>query len=197
MKKKVAAAVGMVVIGSVASFIWVKGQKGFSAREDPSAIEAFAARTMRAISIPAAAKAVKNPVFIDDKQLDAARMHWADHCFTCHGNDGSGNTEIGKNLYPKPPDMRSELTQSKSDGELFFIIENGIRLTGMPAWGAEGSHSKESWALVGFIRHLPKLTPDEVKGMELMNPKSPHEAMEAKEEDDFLNGSSAPPEKKP
>ena len=195
--KKIGVAVLLLVVGAVAIVVWAKAQQGFSAREDPSGIEMFAARTMRSLSMPAAAKALKNPVFIDDKRLAEARMHWADHCFTCHGNDGSGNTSIGRNLFPKAPDMRADVTQSKADGELFYIIENGVRLTGMPAWGADGNHTDESWALVGFIRHLPKLTPDEIKEMEAMNPKSAHEAMEEKEEDDFLKGDSSPPEKKP
>ena len=115
----------------------------------------------------------------------------------CHGNDGSGDTPIGRGLFPKPPNMRSPLTQSKSDGELFYIIENGIRLTGMPAWSVNGSHAEESWALVAFIRTLPKLTADDLKQMEAMNPKSAHEAMEEKEEDDFLRGDSPKPEKTP
>ena len=63
------------------------------------------------------------------------RAHFADHCASCHGNDGRGNTEMGRNLYPKAPDMRQSGTQHLSDGELYWIIENGVRLTGMPAWG--------------------------------------------------------------
>ena len=67
----------------------------------------------------------------------------------------------------------------------------------MPAWGAEGAHSDESWALVGFIRHLPKLTAEELKSMVAMNPKSPMEAMEDQEDADFLKGESPLPEKSP
>ena len=76
-------------------------------------------------------------------------------------NDGSGDTSIGRSLYPPAPDMRAARTQALSDGELFAIIENGIRLTGMPAWGTgtpEGE--RDSWALVHFIRRMPSLTPD-------------------------------------
>ena len=58
------------------------------------------------------------------------RDHFADHCATCHANDGSGNTEMGRGLYPKAPDMRLPATQNLSDAELFYIIENGVRLTG-------------------------------------------------------------------
>ena len=112
--KKLAAVVILVIVGSMASYFWVKSQNGFSAREDPSAPEVFVAGLMRSMSMPANAKDLKNPVFIDDKRLSSALMHWADHCATCHGNDGSGDTVIGKNLYPKPPDMRSDVTQSNS-----------------------------------------------------------------------------------
>ena len=149
------------------------------------------------MSMPSGARQLKSPVVADEKVLLDGRMHWADHCAGCHANDGSGDTPLGRGLYPKPPNMRSPLTQSKSDGELFFIIENGIRLTGMPAWGSGGSHSAESWALVAFIRTLPNLTPEDLKQMESMNPKSAHEAMEEHEEDEFLRGDSPQPEKSP
>jgi hypothetical protein len=80
------------------------------------------------------------------------------------GNDGSGNTEIGQNLYPKPPDMRQAETQNLTDGEIYYIIHNGIRLTGMPAWGDPGKDD-DSWKLVLFIRHLPRMTSQEMKEM--------------------------------
>ncbi len=195
--RAIIAIVGVGVVGSLAALTWVKSQTGFSARDEPSALETFAAGTMRAISMPSSARPMKSPERIDDARLADARMHWADHCALCHANDGSGNTPIGRNLFPKPPDMRSKLTQSKTDGELFFIIENGVRLTGMPAWGSEGTHGDESWALVAFIRQLPGLTPEEIKAMEAMNPRSAHESMEEKEEEEFLRGDSPSLEKTP
>ena len=197
MKRTVAALVVVLVMVTVTAFVWVKAQQGFSARDAPSAPEAFAARLMRSMSMPADAPTLKSPKRIGDAEVAGARMHWADHCALCHANDGSGDTALGRGLYPKPPDMRLPLTQSKSDGELFYIIENGIRLSGMPAWSVGGSHAEESWSLVGFIRTLPRLTPEELKQMEAMNPRSPHEAMEEKEEDDFLRGASPRPESAP
>jgi hypothetical protein len=93
----------------------------------------------------------------------------------------------GKGLYPKPPDLRLPETQKLSDGELFWIIENGIRFTGMPAFG--GTHgSQDDWKLVLFIRHLPQLTMEERVEMERDNPKGPHEHVEDQEEKDFLQG---------
>ncbi len=97
--------------------------------------------------------------------------------------------EMGKHMYPQAPDMRSLKTQQMSDGELFFIIQNGIRLTGMPAWGSGSQHDEQdSWKLVRFIRHLPQLTAAEEREMETLNPKSPDELREEQEEKEFLNG---------
>jgi mono/diheme cytochrome c family protein len=76
---------------------------------------------------------------------EQGRNHWADHCATCHANNGSGETEIGRSLYPKAPDMRGPETQSLSDGELYYIIRNGVRMTGM--------FDYETWMLAAFIRN--------------------------------------------
>jgi mono/diheme cytochrome c family protein len=121
--------------------------------------------------------------------LADARAHWADHCAVCHANNGSGDTEMGKHMYPPAPDMRQAETQNLTDGELFYIIQNGIRLSGMPSWGSGKSRDEEdSWKLVRLIRHLPKLTAEEEREMQDMNPKSREELKEEQEERDFLNG---------
>jgi mono/diheme cytochrome c family protein len=117
--------------------------------------------------------------------------HYADHCAICHDNDGSGNTTIGKGLFPKPPDMRQPATRNLSDGELFYIIHNGVRLTGMPAFGTEGDQDLDSWKLVQFIRHLPSITPEELEQMKGMNPKSPEEFREEEAIKKFLEGDDA------
>jgi mono/diheme cytochrome c family protein len=197
MKGKVIVLVSVLALVGVAGVAWLEAQHGFSAREQPSAVEAMAARAMRAISMPASAMKMTSPKPIDEAALSDALMHWADHCAICHASNGSGDTPIGRGLYPKPPDMRTDITQAKTDGELFFIIENGIRLTGMPAWGTEKRHGDESWALVAFIRQLPKLKKEQLEQVEAMKPKSPHEAMEEKDEDEFLRGGSTNPETKP
>lgn len=105
-----------------------------------------------------------------------------------HANDGSGETLMGKHMYPLAPDMRKPATQSLSDGELFYIIQNGIRLTGMPGWGGSDHDAEDSWKLVHFIRHLPDLTIEERKQMEKLNPKGPEEWKEEEEEERFLKG---------
>ena len=165
---------------------------GFSAHDKPMAIEEMMAGRMRRWSVPADMHKMSNPIPSTPEVLHEAESHFADHCASCHGNDGKGQTEIGQHLYPKAPDMTLADTQGLSDGELFATIENGVRLTGMPGWGngtAESAYG--SWTLVHFIRHLPKLTPVEIEDMKKMNPMSPGEMQEQQSENSFLEGSDA------
>jgi mono/diheme cytochrome c family protein len=179
----------MIVIGLALDVIFVMSARGFSAREHPSTLERFVARRVRSMAAPAGAKERANPVPNSPQVLAEARAHWADHCAGCHANNGSGDTEMGKHMYPPAPDMRQDDTQQMTDGELFFIIQNGIRMTGMPAWGGGSGHDEEdSWKLVRFIRHLPQVTAQEEREMQSLNPKSPDEIEEEKEEKEFLNG---------
>lgn len=167
---------------------WMVIRRGFSAREAPSAIEVFIARGVRRWAVPAKMHAMTNPVAPTPEVLADARAHFADHCATCHGNDGKGNA-LGKQMSPRAPDMTLAATQSMSDGELFAIIEDGIRMTGMPAFGDGTPQStRSSWALVHFIRRLPKLTAADVAAMEKMNPRSPEEWEAMREEEEFLKG---------
>ena len=83
-----------------------------------------------------------------------------------------------------------------SDGEIYYTIKNGIRLSGMPAFGDASDSDAATWKLVHFIRHLPKLTPAEEAEMQKLNPKSPDEMQEERDELNFLKGgtdTSTPP----
>ena len=185
--------VGILVL-SGSLLLWSTVRRGFSAHDEPSRMEAWAARKARNWATPADLRGEKNPLPLTPQVLAEARAHWADHCASCHGNDGKGQTELGKRFYPRAPDMTLPATQSLSDGELFSVIENGIRLTAMPGWGngtAESAYG--SWGLVHFVRHLPRLTPDEIAEMEALNPKTPEEWEEMKTEEAFLSGEAANP----
>jgi cytochrome c553 len=165
---------------------------GFSAHDEPTRIEAVVARTVRHWAVPADLRGRKNPIPLTPEVLAEARAHFADHCAVCHGNEGKGQSGMGKQMYPKTPDMTLAATQRLSDGELFSIIENGVRLTGMPAFGEGTAESAAgSWTLVHFIRHLPKLTPEEIREMETLNPKSPEEWQQMQQEAAFLAGGDA------
>ncbi len=99
-------ALGLLVAAAVSIL-----HDGLSARAQPSALEAAIARNARKMAIPANAHNTKNPIPDSPEVQREARLHFADHCAICHGNDGSGDTQIGHGLYPKPPDLRADETQ--------------------------------------------------------------------------------------
>ena len=171
-----------------ASVMMMMMRQGFSARPDPSALEARLATAARSFAVPARYRNLKNPVASDSKVLEASMAHWADHCASCHGNDGAGANSMAKMMYPRPPDLRAAPTQGQTDGELYYAINQGIRLTGMPAWGTDGEADLDSWALVAFIRTLPELTPAQLEAMKALNPVPASVVKARQEEDDFLNG---------
>jgi mono/diheme cytochrome c family protein len=164
-------------------------RRGFSARDEPSRVEALAARAMRRLAVPAALRDRGNPVPLTPAVLAEGRAHYADHCAVCHGSDGRGQTAMGPNFYPRVPDMTLPETQSQTDGELFATIENGIRLTGMPAWGNGSEASAQgSWVLVHFIRSLPRLTTAEKDEIASLVPKTKEEWEAEAEAQRFLDG---------
>jgi cytochrome c553 len=186
-------ALGAVVLCVGAAMYWLVSANGFSARTLPTPVERIVMRAIHRWSVPSSARALKNPVAFSPEVWAESRAHFADHCASCHANDGSGTTEIGRNLFPKAPDMRLAATQDKSDGELYWIIENGIRLTGMPAWGKGGTDDADSWKLVHFVRRLSELTPEQLKAMAAANPKSPAELREEQDDERFLAGEDVTP----
>jgi mono/diheme cytochrome c family protein len=183
-----------VIIGAIAIAIGISfARRGISAKEAPGRTETVIARRLRSAAIPRAAREQRNPVPVSADALEEGMEHFADHCAICHANDGSGDTEIGRGLNPRAPDMRQPATQNLTDGELFYIIQNGVRLTGMPAWGGSSEHdATDNWRLVHFIRHLPKLTPAEIETMKGLNPKSPEEFRQDEEQRRFLEGETPP-----
>jgi mono/diheme cytochrome c family protein len=195
MKAKLLGAVIIVIIVSLGVVWWVSYRlftTGFSARTEPHALEVMMARKIRHLAVPIKHRNAANPVPLNEEVLKEGRAHFADHCAICHANDGSGQTPIGKNVYPKTPDLRLADTQSLSDGELFWVIHNGIRFTAMPAWGSDDPEKDlDSWKLVHFIRHLPQLTQEELDEMKALNPKTEKERLEEAAFDQFLQGDDA------
>ncbi len=181
-----------IVLGLFSAGAWLylkTAMNGFSAHAEPSRIEATLATYARNAAMPSSAKDMRNPIRLSSDVQHDAMAHFADHCAVCHGNNGSGETMFGKGMYPKPPDLRLSRTQNLTDGEIFYIIENGIRMSGMPAFGGADT-ADQSWKLVYFIRQLPQLTSAEEAQMESLNPKSPDEFREEQEEQNFLNSGS-------
>jgi mono/diheme cytochrome c family protein len=180
----------LLIVGGIFAAGAYLVSRGFSAREEPSMAEAFVARRLRHLGVPNRVRELANPVVASPEVTSRAMAHFADHCASCHGNDGRGETLLGRGLYPKPPDMTRSGTQQLRDGELYYIIENGVRLTGMPGFGEEAGNDQnvESWELVHFIRHLPTITDEELAAMKKMNPKSPMELEREERMRKFLQG---------
>lgn len=181
----IAALLILGLVGVILGYMLIS--RGLSARDEPSAAERLAARALRRAATPADLSRLENPFPRTEAALQDGLEHFADHCALCHGNDGRAENFYGRNMFPPPPDMTTE-TQKLSDGEIYAVIENGVRLTGMPAFGDGSPDNEASWNLVHFIRHLPQLTPEQLREMEQLNPKSPSQLAAEQEEREFLEG---------
>ena len=125
------------------------------ARQEPSNIEVTAATWLLHNSVPAAAKAAKNPLgpHPDPAAIAAGADLFTSKCASCHAYDGGGKTELGAGQFPRPPVLHAVLP-AMTDGEVFYHIRNGIRNTAMPAWDMPDA---QVWQLVSYMRNLPKV----------------------------------------
>jgi len=156
-----AVGVGILLSSGV---LWLG--RGFSAADEPSSLEKTVARRLRNFSIPRHERTQTNPWKATPDNLQQGRESFLARCAVCHAYDGGGQTQVGRGLYPKPPDLRLAPTQQLTDGEIHYIIRNGVRLTGMPAWsrahaGTDPETDNESWKQVLFIRDLRLPSPAE------------------------------------
>jgi predicted CXXCH cytochrome family protein len=150
-------AIGLVTVGLLYRYVTTGGM---SARQKPSAAEAFFAGELVQLGIDREARERKNPLGPTAGSADVAagRGLYQRDCQVCHGVDGRGQTAAGSGLYPPPIDLGAAALQrrKRTDGEIFFLIRNGIRNTGMPAWQLP---DQEIWQLVSFLRNLPPTAP--------------------------------------
>lgn len=86
--------------------------------------------------------------------------HYRDSCVMCHGAPDVAAMDFSEHMEPEPPKLWEEDSQSLNDGELFVIIRDGIRMTGMPAFGPD-HNDEEIWDIVAFVRTLPSLNDNE------------------------------------
>jgi mono/diheme cytochrome c family protein len=108
-------------------------------------------------------KNVQVPPLTDPALVRTGFLHYQENCVTCHGAPGVEASEIGQGLNPYPPELatRSEESDPK---ELFWIVRNGIKMTGMPSFGVTHT-DQEIWAIVAFLQKLPKMTPQEYQAL--------------------------------
>ena len=140
------------------------GLPDFSASKPPGRFEERLATFALNRSIERRAPKVANPLGRSPAAVAAGLVLFRTHCVSCHGAPGVDPTEAGASLNPPAPGLTLARVQARSDGELKWIVSNGIRMTGMPAFGPSRSE-EEVWQLVAALRRLPDLTPDERRAL--------------------------------
>ena len=146
------------VLGVVAGAL-VLLTSGCPASKKPSKLETTLANMAKDVVIPLEAQNLKNAASATDENIQAGQQTYLQQCALCHAADGRAETKLGLAMYPPAMDLNSPHVQRWSDAELFWIIQNGVRLTGMPAWKTIVSE-QDSWKMVDFIHALPKLAPN-------------------------------------
>jgi predicted CXXCH cytochrome family protein len=145
------ALIVIALVGAVSAVFLIR--RGFRATTEPSRFETAVARRVRDLAIPGDVRKQRNPFEATAENLQEGRDDFLARCSSCHGHDASGLTGVGQSLYPRVPDLRSLRTQNLTDGEIHYIIENGVELTGMPAWSnPHQAQDDDSWKLVLYIR---------------------------------------------
>jgi plastocyanin len=131
-----------------------------SALDTPNPLAVMIAESGKSVLVPADVQAIANPIAGGDETVRAAKPLYVVRCAQCHGTEGKGNTTIGSHIYPRAADLTASRTQGKSDGTLFWIVQNGLPHTGMPGW-KDTLKDEQIWQVVRLIRQLPNgLPPD-------------------------------------
>jgi mono/diheme cytochrome c family protein len=130
--------------------------QGCTAEKQPSRDETALANAAKDVAIPLEAGKMKNPLPETDEVVSQGQEVFLGSCAQCHGADGRGDTNVGRNMAPPAMDLSSSHVQHWNDAELFWIIQNGVRLTGMPSWKSSIS-GNDTWKLARFIHNLPRL----------------------------------------
>ena len=152
---------GLAVAGGL---VIASGRVSVGATSPPSELERRIATLAVDRSVARRAPRSANPVAASAESRAAGLEHYRSMCVTCHGAPGVDPSEIGEGLNPPAPDLTLPKVQARTDGELFWLVQNGLRMTGMPAFGPT-HRDEEIWKIVTFLRHLPELTPEEGKAL--------------------------------
>ncbi len=144
----------LIILVIIATFFIWSGMYNIAAVKPHSTAVRWLFSTVRDRSIGSHSQEIKPPSLTDAALVQAGFDEYHAMCFTCHGAPGHDLSEIGKGLNPSPPKLDAEEIQNQySDAELYWIVKNGIRMTGMPAFGPT-HEEKELWSIVAFVRHL-------------------------------------------
>lgn len=162
----------LAVLGGLA-FMY-SGVYNVAATHKDSALVHWVLHTTMENSVERHAEDIKQPtkfVLSDPKTIEIGFRHYNEMCIICHGAPGIEPGEAHAGLNPQPPALE-EHAKEMSPAELFWVIKNGVRMTGMPAWGPTHSDDK-IWAMVAFLKALPDITPAQYKAMQTAASKTP------------------------
>ena len=160
MRFLVGVLFGVLLVVAVGAAVILTGSYNTAATVPPGKLEKQIAGFALDRSVAKRAPQRKNPFAATPEVIREALGEYREHCLVCHGAPGVDAGEIGSGLNPPPPDLTVPKVQARSDGELFWLTSQGIRLTGMPAFGPTESE-EDIWKIVAFLRHLPELTDEE------------------------------------
>jgi mono/diheme cytochrome c family protein len=149
-KGSIARGIGWAVALVLGAFAF-----GCSANRKPSQMEEALANMVKDVAIPIQAENLRNPIEPNEKVISEGRQIFGQGCAFCHGVFGRGDSRVGQSMYPPAMDLTSPHASSWTDAELFWIIQNGIQFTGMPAW-KEQIGEEDTWKLIHFVRSLAK-----------------------------------------
>lgn len=164
---------GIVVVIGIPLLILATGVIDWGATAGPGRTETAIANWALDRSIAVRASKKPNPFANQPAAVASGLNHFREDCVSCHGAPGVEPSEAGRGLTPAAPKLEAADVQQLNDGEMFWIIQNGIRFTGMPAFGKTHG-TNEIWEVVSFIRHLPHLSPDEVKRLSPSTQEAEH-----------------------
>ena len=151
---KTLTIVTTIVVIAIVGFAY-SGLYDVSASSSHSSIVNWLLSTTSHASIERNAKGIEVPVLSDDALVRAGVNDFDGMCAGCHGAPGQDPEAMGQGLNPPPPDL-AESVSEMSPAELFWVTKNGIKMTGMPAWGA--THDDDAiWPVVAFMTKLPDL----------------------------------------
>lgn len=151
---------GILLIAAGAAAIVFTGSFNTSAEDPPSKMERRLAEFALNKSVARRAPNRKNPLPATPETLRGGLAHFRENCVICHGAPGVDPGEIGQGLNPGAPDLTLPRVQARTDGQLYWLVDEGIRMTGMPAFGPTHGEN-ELWQIVAFLRHLPEITEEE------------------------------------
>ena len=144
-----------IIVVAVALLVIAAMSFNLAALQSPGRFETRVADLSKGFLINRASRHGIPPRAVNTKaSIAAGGEHYGLDCSVCHSDDGRGQTPVGEWMYPRASDLTSKRVQSYSDQELFWIIRNGIRLSGMPAFG-EVETPDHIWDLVNYLRTLP------------------------------------------